>query len=312
MTITQLTYFVTVAETLNFRRAAEKLYLSQPALSIAISRLEEELKVSLFIRNGHTVELTKYGNFYYKRMKHILQDIQSATHEIHHLTDSYTGQVDLAYIPTLTRQFIPNLLQEIKGQEPLANFKFRLFDNFSGKILQGILDRTYDAGFCAKTMSHPHLTLVPAFPTEVVALVPADHPLADRENLELKELQREPFIAYQPYSAMYQPVMELLDRHELNMNVIMFAPEEDSITDLVARGFGVSLVSSSLYMNSQAVRQIPLQGRKYCRMVHFAYSNNTYYTDAVLLLIDYILHECIPRWQEETRQKIGDDYEIIL
>ncbi len=106
----QLQYFQVMARLQHFTRAAETLLISQPALSRSISRLEEELGVTLFDRQGHTVTLNRYGQVFLNRVNCAMQEISEGIKEIQHLVDPSKGSVSLGFVHSQGSNLVPDLL----------------------------------------------------------------------------------------------------------------------------------------------------------------------------------------------------------
>src|SRR5579875_1786359 len=107
----QIQYFQMVAETEHFTRAAEILSISQPALSRAISKLEEELGVQLFDRTGRNIVLNKYGKMFLQRVERSIQEIELGKQEIHDMIHPDHGTISLSFLHSLGISFIPGILK---------------------------------------------------------------------------------------------------------------------------------------------------------------------------------------------------------
>src|SRR5690348_16241002 len=122
MELQQLLYFRKVAELQHFTRAAEALAVSQPALSRAVARLEDELGVHQFEREGRSVRLNRYGQIFLGRVERILQEVEAARHEMADLAGTERGTVALAFLHTLGVRLIPDLLRQFRQKHPQIGF----------------------------------------------------------------------------------------------------------------------------------------------------------------------------------------------
>ena len=136
----QLEYFRIVAKTEHFRKAAELLNISQPALSRSIKKLEEELGICLFDRIGRSVKLNQFGRVFLKRVENGLNEISYGVEEINHLKNPYTGTVSIAFLQTFGISILPES-EILMNNIPLWKFSFTRITFFPvlGSCLTGKL-----------------------------------------------------------------------------------------------------------------------------------------------------------------------------
>ena len=140
-----LRYFLAVAEELHFRKAAEKLFISQPGLSRQIKQMEQDLGVTLFERNNRRVALTKTGNYLQKELQinlKNLEDILAHSKLIHHGKE---GHLTLGFVGSAMLQIIPAILKQFNSKFPKVMFKLEEMDN--QKQIEGLLSQEIDVGF---------------------------------------------------------------------------------------------------------------------------------------------------------------------
>ena len=149
MNLNQLYYFVTLAETEHYSRAAEILSITQPSLSHAIARLEEELGAELFEKRGRNVVLTKYGKVFLEHARESLQSLEVGIKKTKALTGKNSGVIDLAYIYTLGLEFVPRLVRQFMEEHPQLNVQFRFTVGNTIEIIRGLKEEKYDVAFCS-------------------------------------------------------------------------------------------------------------------------------------------------------------------
>ncbi|CAH2032563.1 LysR family transcriptional regulator [Trichlorobacter ammonificans] len=193
MDLRQLRFFLEVARAENFTRAAEKLHLAQPALSIAIRKLEEELEVALFNRRDRKITLTAEGEALARHARIIEQQVSEARQELDELRGLLRGEVRLGLSPMLSSFFFPQIVALFKRRYPALQLSINgdSARNIQRKIASGALDMGVIAGTVPEGLDS-HLLVR----DEVVACVHRSHPLAARKKAPLRELLAEPLIHF--------------------------------------------------------------------------------------------------------------------
>lgn len=183
-----LRYFVAVAEELHFTRAAERLYIAQPALSEQIRRLERELGVELLRRTTRRVELTPAGEAFLARARRILDEADQALAEAARAARGETGTLRVSTGATTGVELVPEILRAFREQRPEVTLELRQSDweDYSG----GLRSDAVDAAFVWLPLELPHVPLLSE--PRVVALE-AGHPLAAQERLSAEQLADEPW-----------------------------------------------------------------------------------------------------------------------
>ena len=187
MELRQLKYFVAVAEELNFRRAAEKLYMQQPPLSRQIRQLETELGVELFYRTKRSVALTEAGKAFLDEAKLTLVQAQRAINAVKTKSSLTIGFSICAF-----DSILPELIQEYRRQYPET--EVNLTEMSKEKQIAALLNHQIDLGFCYAPISQPELEFTTILSEPLVVVLPFNHFLAEREQIELRSLQNESFI----------------------------------------------------------------------------------------------------------------------
>ena len=147
MNLSQLYYFVTLAETEHYSRAAEILSITQPSLSHAVGKLEEELETKLFEKKGRNVVLTKYGKVFLEYATESLQSLEVGIKKTKAMTGRNSGVIDLAYIYTLGLEFVPGLVRSFLTDNPQLDVQFRFTVGNTQDIIRGLKEEKYDVAF---------------------------------------------------------------------------------------------------------------------------------------------------------------------
>ena len=287
MTLQQLRYFCTIARELNFHNAADIHHITQPSLSNAISKLEEELGFFLFERKGRHVELTKYGRYYSEQINPILEHLEFITDKAKRLADTRTGHIDLAYNVPFGRKLVPQMARGFLDEPGNSECSFHFHQASSPMIMEGLKSGRYDVGICTSEPVLPEINYIPLKRQELVAVVPKNHELAERESVTLAELLKYPYVDYADYVGLKPTIHRILEDEKLTPKIAAKAPDEESIAGLVSEGFGVSFVASVYSLKDFDVAVLKVERPDCYRIIYMTHMKDIYLTPAVMRFIRY-------------------------
>ncbi len=248
MELRHLRYFAAVAEEENITRAAEKLHVSQPALSRQVRDLEEELGVSLLERSAKTVRLTEAGRVFLVEARAVLNRSEEAVSAVRAVADGARGEIHVGYAPSLTIEILPRALRAFQADYPKV--RVALHDVSTEEMLKGLRDGELQVGLGVRPVRGMgrewHFQEIGRYPM-CVAVAPR-HRFAKKRELALEELAGEPMIAYarEAYPEYHAGVARLFKPAGINPQIV---EEHDSVTSLIAAveaGRGYALVTSCL------------------------------------------------------------------
>jgi len=198
MELQQLKYFREVAEREHVTRAAEKLFVSQSAISRAVTQLEGELGVPLFYRQGRAVVLSPYGRLFLEHVSQALSILEDGKRLLSEQTGEESGSVSLGFLHSLGIEMVPQLIREYRRKHP--RIQFTLLVQRSGEMLMkelvaGSIDLCFSVPgmFGQSDVRWNHL-----LDEKLFIAMPKTHQLAARRSLNMKELSSEPFLALSP------------------------------------------------------------------------------------------------------------------
>jgi DNA-binding transcriptional LysR family regulator len=261
MELRHLRYFVAVAEELHFRRAAERLHMSQPPLSQQIRALEEEIGVQLLTRNQRRVELTAAGAAFLIRAREILEAVEDAARQARRVQRGEVGRLAVGFVGSAMYSFVPELLHTFREQSP--DIALRLQELGTSDQLRQLEDGRLDVGFMRAPRAHPDLTFETLLREPVVAALPDLHPLAAQLTVTLDDLRGEPLVLLTRAGApgLRAALDGTIERLGGEDNIIQEAAEMQTVIGLVAAGVGVSLVPESVRaLMRRGVSYRPLDG----------------------------------------------------
>jgi Transcriptional regulator len=190
MELLQLKYFQTVAQLEHMTKAAEKLEIAQPSLSITIARLEDQVGVPLFDRQGRNIRLNAYGKLLLQRVDRIFEELEAGLHEIRDLAQASDARIRLGISAS---NFLPYLMSAFLSKYPNVQFQQVYEPTFLMK--QMLEEGALDLCLTMAPMDSPELEKLELRKVHICIIVPKNHRLADRKSVSLIELKDESFIS---------------------------------------------------------------------------------------------------------------------
>jgi DNA-binding transcriptional LysR family regulator len=237
MELLQLNYFRTVARLEHMTKAAEELRIAQPALSKTIARLEEDLGVPLFDRQGRQIRLNAFGKAFLKKTEMALTLLDEGRKELADLAGSERG---IIYLATSTLNRLSEPLGAFISLYPEVNF--RITQSSMEEMAHLIESGEIDFCFTAIPIDRPGIHELPVLHEEVFLAVPPAHRFAERRSIRLSEVGNEPFVGYKegyPFRTMND---EFCKAAGITANVVCEVDEPAAIGNLVRAGLGVAFV----------------------------------------------------------------------
>src|SRR5690606_17056172 len=251
--------FIAVAEELHFGRAARRLHLSQPPLSMQIKKLEELLGTQLFERDRRHVELTEAGTFLLQRARYLLGEAGRTCRDVRLIGDGAAGVLPVGYTTTATYEVLPELVSVYRRRHP--NVELELVELQSGAMPDALRSRRIEVGIACGPLTPPDLSELVLVRERVVVAVGIQHPLARRKRLGWRDLDGQAFILVRPdiEPAWAAACSGALRRERIAYSVAQRTDSKLAMLGLVAAGLGVSLVSQSMrQLRRVGVRYLPL------------------------------------------------------
>lgn len=288
MTLNQLGYFYQAAVLQHFNQAAEKMNISEPSLSRSIAALEDELGVTLFEKRGRNVILTKAGEIFLEHAMQILDDVKRAENKMHHLaTDG--GHIDIAYVSPLAREYIPRTVRNFLSLEQNKNITFNFNQDITSVNIEGLKKGAYDLIFGSYSANEPNIEFVPIIKQEIVAILPAGHPLSRKEALQAADFADYQVLGYNRHSGLGKYTRSFFKEHGITPNFICESPDENGIASLVAQGFGIALVADvdTIYRDDICIRPL-ISSESFSHTVYMGYMRGKYQLPAVQRFIAFV------------------------
>ncbi len=253
MELTELQVFQAVAAEHSFSRAAVRLHRTQPAVSQAIRRLEEELGERLFDRSSKGGRLTEAGTIlldYAERLTRLRDEAEGAVRELQELR---RGRVVIGVNEAAVHILLPIVLQ-FREAHPAAQVEMRRVH--SRQIPGEVLNRSLDFGFVTFEPAERGLLSVPLGIDELVMLADPKHPLARRRQITMEEFGRQTVIAHNDYSPRRERVLRLFEEKHAAINIQISLASLDGIKRAVEMGLGVALLPRRCALSEIARKQL--------------------------------------------------------
>lgn len=282
----QLEYFQTLAKIKNFTKAAEELALTQSALSRSIAKLEEELGVPLFERKTRGVELNQYGEVFLQYVNRAMQEITLAKQELKDLIDPFHGLISLAFIHTLGSSFVPELISAFRVQYP--GIQFQLVQDSTKKIMAQLESGEIDLGFCSPNNAYDPIKTLPIVDEELFLIVPKNHRLSNKQEVELQEVASEPFVTYKHESGLRDVIDHLCQEAGFQPNAAFEGVGDATIAGFVAANFGVALIPFIPGLDMDKISLLRITYPSCRRRIDMAWRTDRYMSPAVKHFIHFI------------------------
>jgi DNA-binding transcriptional LysR family regulator len=237
--INQLEVLIAVAGERGFSRAADKLYRTQPAISQAIRRLEEEVGEPLFDRSSKDGTLTASGQVLLKYAQQIINLRREAKLAVKELKDLQRGKVTLGANEYTVMYLLP-VISVYRVRHP--HIKIEVKRDLASRIPSEVLKRDVEIGIVSFRPNDPLLQTVPVATDELALIVAPSHPLAGKKMVSVRELGVESFIAHNVRSPYRERVVQTFEKHRTPLNISMELPTLEAIKRFVEQGMGVALV----------------------------------------------------------------------
>lgn len=244
-------YFLAVAEELHFRKAAEKLFISQPGLSTQIRQMEEVLDTQLFVRSKKRVLLTPAGTYLKKEVEFILNHLEQTKRQLRLIGIGDQGELRIGFLGSAMQNVVPELLLELRHEQPGIHSSL---DELSNRAqISGILNDRLDLGFVRLARVPKGVRLQPVFEDTFSLVLPVDHYLNQDGFKGMRQVANEDFILFsQDYSPQYyDTVISICQNAGFVPKVSHKSVHAQTIFKLVENKLGIALVPSSLQFGFQ-------------------------------------------------------------
>ena len=286
MNLNHLYYFQCLAQLQHYAKAANELHVSQSNLSYAISMLEEELEAQLFEKQGRNVALTRHGVMFLEYVNRALNELAIGKEVIKNKSkaERQTVRISTFRIHTID-YFIQDFLKNEKN--PMTHFEVN--HNKTVDIIEDLKNRKIDVGFCSYSTVDSALEFIPVLRQEVVVLLPHEHPLSSRSELDLADIAHLPIIISHGSDGMYKKIIELYTKTGITPVFGCKADSSNAAAHFVSNNFGIALAVFNPMLKYFNIKITPLRNPPHDFYLYLTYAKKQWHPPAVHSFIKHAL-----------------------
>lgn len=239
MELHQLRYFVAVAETENFTRAAGRVHVSQPSLSQQILKLEGEVGHKLFHRLGRKAVLTEAGAAFLERARRILVEVENASKE---LADhpALGRRITVGAVQTVMPYLITPFIADLRDSHPTLLIDAQ--EDFRGKLLQGVIEGDLDLAVVPLPVRDRRISIEPLLIEPLMLVVGSRHPIASRSEISINDLAEETFVSLGDSSALASQIRSFFGDQKFQPRIGIRCAQVATLKQFISSGLGISLL----------------------------------------------------------------------
>ncbi len=240
LNLRQIEAFKAVIENGTVSRAAQMVHISQPAMSKLLAHLEEDTGLNLFDRLKGRLAPTEYGMRLYEEIDRIFAGVRQVENAVEAIRREKQGRLAVGVMPALAGSFIQRATTAFL--EDHHNVFFSVQSLSSQSIVDALIARKLDVGLVSTGMDNPYVTLEPLMEHPLVCIMPLDHPLAAKSQIEPQDLDQIPIVTYPPDSYVGHLVEGIFESHKVKPQTVLVGNVASTLCEFVAAGIGVSLL----------------------------------------------------------------------
>ncbi|GIO84081.1 LysR family transcriptional regulator [Paenibacillus faecis] len=260
MNIQQLKCFVSLAETLNFSTTAEKLNLTQPAVSHNIKSLENDLGITLFVRNKRTVNLTIAGHSFYEDLEGLLFRLDQSIKKAQRLSEKYESTLIIGYTETVfEKNFLPDLIKRFKEQYPQIQIQLKKSNLTREK--EDLLNQKFDIVFTTEDNlgKDTDFCFYPVHRGSYGCILPPNHPFAKERELSVEQLNHESLVLFDDHQS--PPTLKRLHRQIIENcpdSVYTYGDTINTVHTMIKSDLGISVLPDFVIGEDSEIVFVPL------------------------------------------------------
>lgn len=292
LTIRQIQYFVSTAETGKIADAAAALNISQSAITIAIRQLENDLGVTLFNRRSDGMALTYAGKDFLRHCYDILTSVNSAMN-IRHWDNELSGSIHLAATYTVMAYYLPTRFQAFCSRYP--SIRIHLHELSRPEIEAGLLDGSLDlAVLLSSNVQNEHIYIQPLHNSRRTLWLPNNHPLSRKNRVSLADIEHEPYIML-TFDEADKAALLYWQSQRKRANILLETMSIETVRNMVGNGSGIAILSDMVYrpwtLDRRRINRIPLSPEPPAMKLGLAWAQHRSQTAIEKLFCDYMVQQ---------------------
>ena len=284
MELRQLEYFQMASRLRNITRAAERLRVSQPNITVAIKKLEAELGIQLFDRSQKQLSLTPEGAVFLNRIELALRNIQDAVLEVNDYKQLQKGTIKIGIPPMMGAYLFPKIFSSF--QKRYSHLEIFLHEEASMSIREQLERDELDFGIIIISGASHNLQLLPMSNSQIVCCVPETSPLARKKSISLQDVADSSMVMLKEGSFLRQLILGKLEDEGIKPNIVLESNQVGTLKGLVASGVGLAFLLDMVVEGTPGVKAIPLSDPLFVD-VGLAWKKDRYISKAAQSFIDF-------------------------
>jgi DNA-binding transcriptional LysR family regulator len=242
----QLRSFLVIADALSFRKAAENLHIAQPALSRQISQLEDALNCELFDRQKRQIQLTEAGQFLFESLPSLFENLKTISDRTTAIASGKVNKLKFGYSSAAMASFLPSIIKMLNTE--LDNCEFEFVEKTSDKLILSVIEKNIDAAFILHRPDNILLNTIPIKSDKVGVVLPDDHPLTKKSEIDFIDLVDSPLILFPRITnpTMYDEIISQCQNAGFSPKHIYETTPRSTAIAMVAAGQGIATIAESL------------------------------------------------------------------
>jgi len=285
MNLKRLEYFCQLAELGNFTRAAQTVGIAQPALTVAIQKLEQEVGLKLINRADKNFLLTAEGVVLYKLATQLISQAKQIELELEELKDLERGTIRFGVPAMMGSYYFPKILTEFKQKYP--KIKIHLVDQGTVALEKKLLDSELDLALIRSDLENPQLRYTKLINEEVVAGMSSSHSLAAEKTISLAQFCQQPLVLFHEGYFLREVVSQYSKKHQLPLDIRMETNLIELQKSLVRNEVGITTCLSRILQNEQQMTSIPFEPKIEFKL-SLAWKKNHYLSKASKVFMTYL------------------------
>jgi len=284
MELRQLEYFQMASRLKNITRAAERLRVSQPNITVAIKKLEAELGIQLFDRSQKQLALTPEGAVFLNRIELALRNIQDAVLEVNDYKQLQKGTIKIGIPSMIGAYLFPKIFSSFQRQYP--HLDIYLYEEGSMAIREQLERDELDFGIVIISNASQSLQLLPMSTSQIAACVPENHPLAAKDSISIQDLTDADLIMLKEGSFLRHLVLDKLKAANITPNIVLESNQIETIKGLVSSGVGLAFLLDFIVDGTPGIKALPLDEPIFVD-VGLAWKKDRYISKAAQSFMDF-------------------------
>jgi len=284
MELRQLEYFQMASRLRNITRAAERLKVSQPNITVAIKKLEAELGIQLFDRSQKQLSLTPEGAVFLNRIELALRNIQDAVLEVNDYKQLQKGTIKIGIPPMMGAYLFPKIFSSF--QRRYSHLDIFLHEEASVSIREQLERDELDFGIVIISGASPNLQLLPMSRNQIVCCVPSNSPLAKQRSVSMEDIAETNLVMLKEGSFLRQTILNRLKKANIKPNIVLESNQVLTLKGLVANGVGIAFLLDMVTEDTPGITVLPLEDPIFVD-VGLAWKKDRYISKAAQSFIDF-------------------------